>query len=127
MAPETSHRAASPNDSVRRLNVRLTVTRPSGPSPGTRTATAILSSPTSIAAQRPYTTCMPDAFRVNRTWRARRPQSPVIAKRLILAFTTQPGGARKGRDSSVQSSNGLIEPRHTGADGQHTHQPFLSP
>jgi hypothetical protein len=59
--------------------------------------------PTSIAAQRSYTTCMPDPFRVNRTWRARRPQSPVIAKTLILAFATQPGDARKGRDSSVQS------------------------
>src|SRR5262249_16081636 len=40
-------------------NVRLTVRRPPCPSPGTRTATVITSLPTSTAAHRSYSTCMP--------------------------------------------------------------------
>src|SRR5947207_1423613 len=50
---------------------------------------------------------MPDPFRVNRTWRARRPQSPVIAKTLILAFATQPGDARRAGTPAPNLFNGL--------------------
>src|SRR5689334_21633131 len=50
---------------------------------------------------------MPDPFRVNRTWHARRPQSPVIAKTLILAFATQPGDARRAGTPAPNLFNGL--------------------
>ena len=51
----------------------------------------------------------------------------MIAKTLILAFATQPGDARRGRDSSANLFNGLIEPRHAGVGGQRAHRPFSSP
>jgi hypothetical protein len=55
------------------------------------------------------------------TWHARRPQSPVKSKTLILAFATQPGDARRAGTPAPNLLNGLIEPRHTGVGGQRTH------
>ncbi|CPC56970.1 Uncharacterised protein [Mycobacterium tuberculosis] len=43
--------------------MRLIVLRPSGPSPGTHTATAMMSWPTSTKAHRSYRICIPPVNR----------------------------------------------------------------
>ncbi|WP_207761406.1 hypothetical protein, partial [Mycobacterium tuberculosis] len=51
---------------LRAHKVRLIVLRPSGPSPGTHTATAMMSWPTSTKAHRSYRICIPPApFRLS--------------------------------------------------------------